>query len=133
MNPDTLSLCSRAQIIGSAQSVPSNGRSLMRFTTSSRRMRGEMFSGMNRSEKPMMWYSASVAAVTNAIAALASRGVRHEPAARFDVLERGIERRVQRINDLRHRLPGKRTLLALALRIHLFGDKHRQRVDAGTL
>ena len=41
---------------------------------------GVMFSGMNRLEKPMMWYSRSVAAVTNAIAALASRGVRHEPA-----------------------------------------------------
>jgi len=34
-------------------------------------MRGEMFSGMNRFENPMMWYSSSVAAVTNAIAALA--------------------------------------------------------------
>jgi hypothetical protein len=33
-------------------------------------MRGEMFNGMNRLEKPMMWYSRSVAAVTNAIAPL---------------------------------------------------------------
>ena len=59
----------------------------MRFTTSSRRMRGEMFNGMNRSEKPMMWYSRSVAAVTNAIAALASRGVRHEPATEPQPIE----------------------------------------------
>jgi len=80
MNAETFTSFSRVQIIGSAQSVPSNGRLLTRFTTSSRRMRGVMFSGLNRFEKPMMWYSRSVAAVTNAIAALASRGVRHEPA-----------------------------------------------------
>ena len=42
MNADTFSFYSRAQIIGTAQSVASSGRLLLRFTTSSRRMRGEM-------------------------------------------------------------------------------------------
>src|SRR5688500_1696580 len=80
MNAETFRLFFVAQSIGSAQSVPSNGRLLIEVTASSRRMRGEIFSRMNRLEKPMMWYSDSVAAVTSAIAALASRADRHEPA-----------------------------------------------------
>ena len=57
-----------------------NGRLLTALITPSSRMRGEMFSGMNRSANAMMWHSRSVAAVTRAIAALASRAVRQEPA-----------------------------------------------------
>src|SRR3954463_13466028 len=87
MNADTRCLCWRAQIIGNAQSVPSNGRLLMRDTASLKRMRGEMFNGVNRFENPMMWYSDSVTAVTSAIAALASRADRHAPAIMLQPIE----------------------------------------------
>ena len=65
-----------AQSIGSAQSVARNGRPEVSRTASSRRCRGEMPSGVNVSEKAMIAHCRSVAAVTSAIAAAASRGVK---------------------------------------------------------
>ena len=77
--------------MGSAQSVPPEGQALDGLSTSSRRCRGEMASGVRpaiaaapltavaprrRGEAPRTANSGSVRAVTSAIAALATRGVR---------------------------------------------------------
>src|SRR6266542_3893137 len=87
-------LCACAYSIGSAQSVPPNGRSDTVFTASSSRCRGEIGSGVRPSvypdqtwrprflkpplpaKKPTTSYCDSVAAVTSASAAEASRGLR---------------------------------------------------------
>ena len=50
--------------------------------------------------------------------------------ARHDVGERGVERRVQRVDDLRHRLPRQLALLAAPLRIGLKRKQDRQRMQA---
>ena len=54
-------------------------------------------------------------------------------AARFNVLERRVERFVQRVHHGRHRRPLERTLVAVALGVDLLRHEDRQRVNARTL
>ena len=103
----TARFCACAYSIGRAQSVPPNGRSDTAFTASSSRWRGEIVSGVRPSapqfqwarrvpafqprrpaKKPTISCCSSVAAVTRASAAEASRGVRPgTPATSPHVIE----------------------------------------------
>ena len=136
-------------------------------TASSSRWRGEIASGVRPScsqatapgfeaavpaKKPTISYCGSVAAVTRASAADASRGVRpgtpatvpplhrarhvereQQPlAGRLDVAERRVERGVEGVDDLAHRVPLAAAADAAARRVRAERGEHGDRVHART-